>query len=450
MLFTNADLFKLIIPLVIEQFLNLSIGMSDSTMASFVTQAAVSGISLVDSINVLLVQVFSALATGGAVISAQYLGRRDLLSARASAKQLYLCVLLASLVITLAALCFRDQIIRAVFGQLEDDVFEAAKIYLITSALSYPFLGLYNAGVALFRSMGNSRVSLFAALIMNLVNMAGNVLVVYVLHWGVFGIALFTLVARVTSAAFVTYLLLDRRNPIFLEEPFKLEFRPQVIRNILHIGIPSGFENSIFQIGKVMVASLISSFGTVGIEANAIANLFSQLQTLPGSSVSLAMLTVVGRCIGANDEKQATRYTNKLMLFAVGGIIGFSLILYPCRELFYGLFNVGGETKTLVSTLILIHTLGVVTFWPWAFTLPSALRASNDVRFCMVASIACMWIFRLGASYVFSLNTILGLPIGLGLGVAGVWLAMALDWIARAGLFVWRFKSGRWLQRKLI
>ncbi|MDR3085469.1 MAG: MATE family efflux transporter [Christensenellaceae bacterium] len=450
MLFTNADLFKLIIPLVIEQFLNIFIGMSDSTMASFITEAAVSGISLVDSINVLLIQVFSALATGGAVISAQYLGRKDLLSARSSAKQLYLCVLMAALVIMLAALCFRDQIIRVVFGRLEDEVFQAAQIYFITSAISYPFLGLYNAGVALFRSMGNSKISLFAALIMNLVNLAGNALVVYVLHWGVFGIALFTLVARVAGAGLVTYLLLDKRNPIFLEEPFKIEFRPQIIKNILHIGIPSGFENSIFQIGKVMVASLISSFGTIGIEANAIANLFSQLQTLPGSSIGLAMLTVVGRCVGANDDQQAARYANKLMLFAVGGIVGLSLILYPCRELFYGLFNVSSETKGVVGTLILIHTLGVVTFWPWAFTLPSALRASNDVRFCMVASIACMWVFRLGASYVFSLDTIFGLPLGLGLGVAGVWLAMVLDWVARAGFFVWRFKSGRWLQKKLI
>lgn len=442
MLFSRKDLSRLIIPLMIEQLLAITIGLADSTMVSAAGEAAVSGISLVDTVNVLLIQVFAALSTGGAVISAQYLGREDYLSARASAKQLYQCVFLVSSLIMALSLAFRNQILRGVFGDIEPAVESAAQTYFVLTALSFPFLGLYNAGAALFRSMGNSKVSLVASIVMNVINLVGNYVTMYYFDMGVFGIALATLISRATGAVFITVLLLNKKHAIHIENPLRFEYKPEILKNILRIGVPSGIENGIFQVGKVLVASLISSFGTIAITANAVTNTVAQLQIMPGSAIGLAMLTVVGRCIGANDEEQAKLYTKKLMVLAIVCTIGSTALLLAGMPVVFDLYHLTEETRALTRILILIHSAGSATIWCFAFALPNALRAAADVKFTMISSIACMWIFRIGASYL--------LGAGLGLGVIGVWIAMVLDWIGRGAMYVWRVKSGKWLKHRLV
>ena len=301
LMFTRQALWRLILPLVLEQLLLVTVGMADTVMVSTVGEAAVSGISLVDQVNVLLIQIFAALATGGAVVASQYLGRRDRENACRSAKQLVYATFGMAVAIGALVLVLNRHILRLVFGNVEPDVMQAAETYFWLSALSYPMLALYNAGAALFRSMGNSRISLFASLIMNVINIGGNALLIYGLNWGVAGAATATLASRTVAGLMMMLLLRNRDNPIFLERLFHPEWNGGILKSILRVGVPNGLENGMFQIGKLLVAGLITTFGTSAIAANAICNNVGSMSNIPGSAIGLAMITVVGQCVGAKD-----------------------------------------------------------------------------------------------------------------------------------------------------
>ena len=442
MLFSKRDLYKLIIPLIIEQVLAVTIGMADTMMVSSVGEAAVSGISLVDTINNLFIQVFSALATGGAVVSAQYLGRRDIFNACTAAKQLLYSITALSLIIMLVALIGQKSLLRLVFGSIDDDVMTHAQTYFWLSALSYPFLGVYNSGAALFRSMGNSKISMFSSLIMNGINIGGNALTIFVFQWGVFGAGLSTLVSRATGAVIMMVLLRHRNNPIHVEKVLKFEFRFGMVKNILRIGVPNGMENGMFQVGKLLVQSLVSTFGTTAIAANAVAGNMSAMSTIPGAAIGLAMITVIGQCVGANDYEQARKYIRKLMLFTYGSVGVLNVVMFFLSQPLAGLYNLTPETQEMASNLIRMYNLACIVIWPASFTLPNAFRAANDVKFTMIVSVISMWTSRIGCSYLFALT--------FGLGVYGVWLAMIADWVVRAALFLWRLYSGKWKKRQYI
>ena len=298
-LFSANDLKKLILPLIAEQFLAITVGMADTVMVSSVGEAAVSGISIVDQINTLLIQVFAALATGGAVVASQYLGRRERNHAVESAKQLYYVTLLLSLFIGVVCVVTNRGLLSFIYGRVEPDVMENAATYFWLSALSYPFIALYNAGAALFRSMGNSKVSLYASLGMNVINIGGNALLIYGLHWGVAGAAAASLLSRLAAAVMVTVLLLNPGHPIYLHELHKPTFHPGMVKSILRIGIPTGLENGMFQVGKLLVAGMITTYGTAAIAANAVCNNVTSMNNIPASAIGLAAVTVVGRCVGA-------------------------------------------------------------------------------------------------------------------------------------------------------
>lgn len=442
MLFSKRDLYKLIIPLIIEQVLAVTIGMADTMMVSSVGEAAVSGISLVDTINNLFIQVFSALATGGAVVSAQYLGRRDIFNACTAAKQLLYSITALSLIIMLVALIGQKSLLRLVFGSIDDDVMTHAQTYFWLSALSYPFLGVYNSGAALFRSMGNSKISMFSSLIMNGINIGGNALTIFVFQWGVFGAGLSTLVSRATGAVIMMVLLRHRNNPIHVEKVLKFEFRFGMVKNILRIGVPNGMENGMFQVGKLLVQSLVSTFGTTAIAANAVAGNMSAMSTIPGAAIGLAMITVIGQCVGANDYEQARKYIRKLILFTYGSVGVLNVVMFFLSQPLAGLYNLTPETQEMASNLIRMYNLACIVIWPASFTLPNAFRAANDVKFTMIVSVISMWTSRIGCSYLFALT--------FGLGVYGVWLAMIADWVVRAALFLWRLYSGKWKKRQYI
>ncbi len=442
MLFSKRDLYKLIIPLIIEQVLAVTIGMADTMMVSSVGEAAVSGISLVDTINNLCIQVFSALATGGAVVSSQYLGRKDVFSACTAAKQLIYSVTAISSVIMLIALIGQKALLRLIFGSIEENVMTHAETYFWLSALSYPFLGVYNSGAALFRSMGNSKISMFSSILMNAMNIGGNALTIFVFHWGVFGAGLSTLVSRATGAVIMMILLHHKNNPIHIEKMLKFEFRPGMVKNILRIGVPNGMENGMFQVGKLMVQSLVATFGTTAITANAVAGNLSGLSTIPGAAIGLAMITVVGQCVGANDYDQARKYIRRLMIITYVSVGALNIVMFFLSQPLAGLYNLTPETQNITSNLIRMYNLACIVIWPASFTLPNAFRAANDVRFTMLVSIISMWTSRIGCSYLFALT--------FGLGVYGVWIAMFADWVVRAALFLWRLYSGRWKKKQYI
>ena len=289
--------------MLMEQFLSITMGMADTFMVSGVGEAAVSSVSLVDSINVLVTQLFAALTGGGAIITSQYLGRRDRESAVRSAAQLYTVSMTATLTLMVVVLVLHRPILRLVFGAIDADVMRMCETYFIITAVSYPFIGLYNAGTALFRVQGNSRISMFASLVMNAINIAGNAVLIYGLKIGVLGAATATLTGRVFAAVWVYTRQQHSDNPLRITEFALLRPQKNLICRILGLGVPSGLENSMFQIGKLCVSSLVSTLGTAAIAANAVANTVSSISTLPGTTISIAMTPVVGRCLGAGDKK---------------------------------------------------------------------------------------------------------------------------------------------------
>jgi len=433
--FTKKDLKKLIIPLIIEQMLAVTVGMADTIMVSSVGEAAVSGVSLVDMINILIINIFAALATGGAVVASQLIGARERDRACLSADQLLLVTFTISIAIMTLSLLLREQLLRLLFGVIEHGVMKNALTYFSISALSFPFIALYNSSAALFRAMGNSRVSMVTSFITNIINIVGNAICVYAFHMGVAGVALPTLISRTVGAVIMLVLITDSRREVYVRfKGFKIDFG--MIRRILYIGIPSGLENSLFQMGRVLVVSIIATFGTVQIAANAVANNLDSLGTIPGQAMSLAMITVVGRCVGARDYEQAKYYIKKLMKSAYIVTIAMNASVILSMPLVLRAYNLSDETLKLAAILVLIHDGCAMLFWPVAFTLPNALRAANDVKFTMIVSIASMWIFRIVFSYI--------LGKFAGWGAIGVWISMIMDWICRLSFFITRYRSGKW------
>ena len=434
-LFSNQMLRKLIVPLIIEQILAVTVGMVDTMMVSSAGEAATSGVSLVDMINNLIINVFAAVATGGAVVASQYLGQRRREKACEAADQLVLVTALISAVMMAAAIVFRRGLLETIYHGIEPDVMENALIYLVISALSYPFLAVYNSCAALFRSMGNSRISMQASIVMNTLNIIGDYILIFHFHMGVAGAALATLASRMVACVILNVRLRNKNLDICIGQG-KLAWNGDMIRRILHIGIPGGVENSIFQLGRVLVVSIIATFGTVLIAANAVANNLDSMGVLPGQAMNLAMITVIGRCVGAGDFGQARYYAKKLMklTYLINGLCCAGVILtMPLTMRLYGLSE---ETLALAVVLVLIHDGFAILLWPASFTLTNVLRAANDVKFPMVVSILSMIIFRLGLSYV--------IGVGMGWGAIGVWTAMVVDWIVRTSCFVGRYRSGKW------
>ncbi len=440
-LFTNRQLLTLLWPLVIEQALEILVGMADTVMVSSVGEAAISGVSLVDMINQLIITLFGALATGGAVVTSQYLGAKRQGDAAKSAGQLV--GLSALLGVSVAAFCLltRTAQLRLFFGTITDDVMEACLVYFTITSLSFPFLALYNAGAAIFRSTGNSAVSMKVSVIVNAINFFGNAFCVFVLKMGVAGVAVPTLISRAVGAAIILALAAKPEYILHITLRTVTHLERSTAKNILYIGIPSAFENSLFQLGRVLVVSMISLFGTVHISANAVANNLDAIGCIVGNAMGLAMITVIGRCVGAQDFEQVKYYTKKLLLwdYIAQGAVNVTVILLLNQIL--SLYTLTPETRALSWTLVMIHDGCGILLWPAAFALPNALRAANDVRFTMMASVVSMIVFRMGLSWILCVN--------MGLGAVGVWYAMVVDWICRIICFVTRFVTGTWKKNAL-
>ena len=441
-MFSRKDLSRLILPLVVEQFLAMTIGIADTLMVATCGEAAVSGISLVDSINILLINVFSALATGGAIVCSQYIGKSQPDQARKAAKQLVLITAVLSAGVMLLCLVAQRGLLRLLFGSIEEAVMDNAATYLFLSALSYPFIAMYNAGAALFRSMGNSKISMYASLMMNIVNVGGNALLIFQCNMGVAGAGLASLISRILAAVLVLFLLGNKKNIIRIEHWLHWKPNGAMIRNILRIGIPTGLENGMFQIGKLLVASLIATFGTASITANAVTNSACSLVFVPSSAIGLGMITVVGQCVGAGDFQQAGRYMWKLTGLSYVFMAALNIGMFFCIDPMIALYQLSAETGEIARELMIWHSVAAAVLWPAAFTLPNGLRAAGDVKFTMIVSVFSMWTFRIGFSFLIGKY--------LGVGVLGVWIAMFIDWIFRIALLVWRVVSGKWKNRQLV
>ena len=423
---------------MLEQVLSITVGLADTIMVSSVGEAAVSGVSLVDMLNVLIINIFSALATGGAVVVAQLLGARDRKRACDASRQLYLVVIAISLGMAVLVMLLRTPLLRLLFGSIEDDVMDSALTYLTVSVFSYPVLAVYNAGAALFRAQGNSRISMLIAGLINIINLIGNSVLIFVLDWGVAGAALSSVFSRGVAAVVITVLLLHPGHTVTLRTGTR--FRPDfsLIRRILQIGVPNGLENSLFQLGRILVVSIIALFGTTQIAANAVANNLDAVAVIPGQAMSLAMITVIGQCIGAGDTAQARCMAKKLLkiTYIINGAC--CLLTMAATPLVLRIYSLSPEALSLGMTLIFIHNGCAALIWPASFTLPNVLRAANDVRYPMICSVASMMLLRLASGYA--------LAVMFGLGAIGIWIAMVGDWLCRTICFALRFHGTRWLR----
>jgi len=451
-LFTNGQLARLMIPLVIEQFLLMTVGMADTMMVTTAGEAVVSGVSLVDSINILIINIFSALSTGGAVVVSQYLGRQEPEKARFAAKQLLYVAVIAGAGLMLVALLFREHILRLIFGDISPEIMDSALVYFLLTAAAYPFIAIYNAGAALFRAMGNSKVSMFNSFVVNIVNISVNAILIYGFDMGAAGAGIGTLVSRIVAAAIIGIMIVRPTHVVYIERLFHPELQWPMVRRILGIGIPTGVENSMFQIGKLLVLSLITSFD-VGVDlavmgsavaANAIANSVAGVVNVAGQGAGLTLVTVVGQCMGAGEHDQAVRYTKKLVLVAYLTMGSMSLGMFFLAPTLIPCFNLTAPTAALAIEVVQLCAVCNIFFWPVAFALPNALRAAGDARFTMIVSMLSMWIFRIGFSYL------LGSPWGFGMRLFGVWLAMCVDWVVRGACFVTRFARGKWKGHQVI
>lgn len=436
MLFTNRQLRQLIVPLIIEQLLTVMVGMADTVMIASVGEAAVSAVSLVDTVMVLLINIFSALATGGAVVVGQYIGQKRITDACKVAEQLNIFITVLAIAVTAFVYAGQNLILHGVFGKIEPDVMEYARIYLLIVAGSVPFIALYNGGAAVFRSMGNSRISMETSLLMNMVNIVGNGIMIYGLKLGVAGAAIPTLVSRMLAAVIVILLLCHDKYPVHLRTGMSFRFNGHIVRKILHIGVPNGLENSMFQLGKILVLSLVSTFGTMSTAANAVSNTIAMFQVLPGMAMGFAILTVTAQCVGAGDYRQVRYYTKKLLLITYVSMWVLNIVIYFLLPIIVRIYQLSPETAELAEKILAYHAACACLIWPLAFSLPNTLRAANDVKVTMWISIVSMWIFRIAFSYI--------LAQYMSWGVFGVWVAMTIDWLFRAVCFSIRYLRGKY------
>ena len=433
--FSGRDLRRLIIPLVIEQLLAITVGLLDSVMVSQVGEAAISAVSLVDTVNVLLVNTFAALATGGAAIAGQYLGRQERDKAGHAGEQLLLFMAEASLLITLLFYLARGFVLNVVFGQVEPDVAAYANTYYLIVESSTPFLAVYSAGAALFRVMGNSKISMWVSLGMNIINAVGNALLIFGLHMGVEGVAIPTLVSRIFAAAAMVLLLRRPGLPLQVER-LALRHDRYIVKNILRFGVTNGLESSMFQLGKILLLSTVSVLGTAAVAANAIGNTLCTFQCVAGNALGLGIVTVVSQCVGAGDYGKARLYARKLLKTAYLAMDISIVLVYLALPMVLRLYNVSPEAETWARQVIWMHGFVGMLIWPLSFTLPQALRAAGDTRFTMVVSSVSMWTMRVG----------FGVLLGrvLGFGVVGIWMAMFADWLLRIAFFIPRFHGHKW------
>ena len=436
-LFTNRQLVALMWPLLLEQLLAITVGLADSLMVATVGDAAISAVSLVDSISNLMIYIFSAMATGGAAVAGQYIGQRQKEDACHAGQQLIALLAAVSVFFVALLYLFRAQVLTVMFGHIEPDVMAATNTYYLYVMASIPGIALYNGGAALWRTMGRSDISLKVSLLMNGINVAGNAILIFGFGMDVAGVAIPTLVSRTVAAVVILSLLFNRNLMLHLSDIRGFHLNMRLMKNIFYIGVPSGVENGMFQLGRLVLFSLISTFGTASMVANAIGNTISNFNCFAGQAINLGLAAVVSQCVGAGEFDQARAYLRKIVKWTYGIMAVVNLTIIALLPLIMRVYNVSPEAEKLAVTVTLIHGISSIFIWVPAFMVPGFLRAAGDAQFTMLASMLTMWVVRVMLAYV--------LGKYMGYGVIGVWFAHAIvDWSVRSVIFFLRYRSGKW------
>ena len=441
-IFTNKMLRNLLVPVIFEQVLNSLMGTVDTMMVSNVGSAAISAVSLVDSINVLVIQAFSALAAGGAIICSQYIGQKNHEMANKSARQVLFIITAISVAVTALCLIFRMLLLQLIFGKVEADVMTASRVYFFYTALSFPFIALYDAGASIFRSQGNTRGPMIVSVISNGINIGGNAILIWVFHMGVAGAAIATLASRVFCAVVVLWQLRLDRQPIVVKDYYQIRPDGKMIGRILSLGIPSGVENSMFQLGKLSIQSSVSTLGTTAIAAQAMTNILENLNGIAAIGVGIGLMTVVGQCLGAGRKDEAVYYIKKLCVLAEIVIIVSCLLVFALTIPITKLGGMEPESAKMCFHMVTWITIVKPIVWVMGFVPAYGLRAAGDVKFSMITSCTTMWMFRFCLCvYLIRFQ---------GFGPMAVWIGMFTDWTIRGIIFGIRFHSRKWLNHKVV
>ena len=441
-MFSNKDLKDMIVPLFFEQLLVMLVGIVDTFIISYVGEAAVSGVSLVNSFNTIFIYLFTALASGGAVVISQYIGNKDQKNSVRSSSQLLMFSTLFSIVLAIFVLIFHKPILTALFGKVDADVMAACVTYIKISAYSYPFIAIYNAGAALYRSMTKTKTTMYISIWSNLINIVGNCIGVFVLNTGVAGVAVPSLIARAFSAIVITWLCFNTKLTTYYTKADIFVFDKSILKKVLNIAIPNGIENGIFQFVKVALSSVVALFGTYQIAANGVAQSIWSLAALMGAALGPVYITVIGQCMGNGDKEQAKYYFKKLNKWAIGLSIIWNAFILAITPVLMHFYQLSSETITLIFYLVVIHNVFNAIVYPISGPLSNGLRAAGDVKFTMIVSIASTLLGRFIFSIIFA--------IYLNMGVIGIAFAMCLDWTIRAVIFYFRYKSNKWTEFKVI
>ncbi|MCL2208860.1 MAG: MATE family efflux transporter [Treponema sp.] len=439
----NRKLFGLLWPLIIEQLLVVTMGIADMIMVSSVGEHAVSGISLVESINFLIITILIGITTGGSVVTSQYIGRNDRENAGSSAKQLIYIGVFISFFLVVFTLIFHRPMLRFIYGNISADVMQSAATYFFFTALSYPFLSLHFSAAALFRSMGNSAITMKAAILMNIVKIGANAFFIYGLKMGVAGAGISTIIGRFSAACMLLFFLTgSRKNIIDLRGITKIKPEWTMIKRILNIGIPSCLESSMFQVGKILVTRIFTVFGTAAIAANAVSSTINSLAFMPGSGYGIGLLIIAGQFMGAGNYSEAKRYTKKILKLAYLTYFLININIWIFMNPIISIFNLSSESHVMCVTFLRIHCITSALFWCLSFVLPNALKAAGDARYVMIVAVCTMWAVRVCSAFV--------LAFPLGLGPVAVWYAMGADFLFRGIFFTIRWTSGRWMEKRVI
>lgn len=435
-MFTNKDLRNLIIPLFIEQFLLMFVGIADTFVVSFSCEADVSGVSLVTSFNTVLIFLFTALSSGGAVIISQYIGSKNEKAASRSTGQLLMISTVISVVMAALILVFHTQLLRLLFGKIEPDVMATCESYLWLTTLSLPFLAIYDAGAALCRSIGKTNVTMNISLVANVINVIGNCVGVFALKMGAAGVAWPSLISRVLSAVAVTVYCFQTKNPVRYQIADIFAWDSELLKKVMGIALPNGVENGVHQLVKVAL------FGTYQIAANGVAQSIWSLASIMGLAMAPVYTTVIGQCMGARDVDAANFYFKKLNKITLVLSVLWNALIFAITPLIVRYSAISPEAKDLVIWLVLVNNIFNGLAYPFAGSLGNGLRAAGDVKFTMIVSITLTIAARLFFSALFGM--------WLGWGVIGVAIGMSIDLVFRGAIFIWRLKSQKWTQFRLI
>ncbi len=441
-LYSNKALFYLFIPLLIEYALEFFVGLADSIMVASLGEAAISGVSLVDFLIQLLIFSFSALATGGAVVAGQYLGDNQIDKAQNASTQLVWFSALLSVALMILVLILRQFLIGILFGQIEADVWHNAEVYLYIVALSIPFIAIYNSGAAIFRTTNDAYLPMKIMLVCDVLNVIGNAFCIYYLGWDVRGVAIPTVISRVVAALAIIYFAADEDYKLHIKRTLRHRFDFKVLKKVLNVGIPYGIENGLFQLGRVLILSLVSTFGTMAIAANSVGYAIGIFSVLPGFAINLGLTAIISNCVGANDYEQARYYNKKCLMIVYVSHLAINLLIFAVLPLILGIYNLSAQTAAMATEMIIWHGIFAIIIWPLAFTVPATFRGAGDSKSVMYISLIVMFTCRIALSYV--------IADWMGIGVFGTWIAMFIDWFVRAGIYIYRYFSNKWTEYRVV